>query len=326
MPRTVDQISATAARSLEDFDEALLESLAAIDPFDQWAFMFGETHMGEFKTTWPVQVSTPGFRLRKGNDSFRDLYEREISMVPDVYVDAIKIDERKLRGPDWRGFGREPNRIAVEMRRHPNKLVAAVLNSDANIDFYTQEEEGTTSSIPLFSANHLVNPLNPSGATFDNAHAGSMDHAMLKAAFTRFMTRKAPNGEVMGLTITDMLVPAALGQSAKDLLESDNVLTAIAQDGTAPDNATGWTQNRMKGIVNLIICPELDTHADDKIYLIDRNGPAPWAVQSVEAPEIIEYDKSDELYKNMNQVGRKYVLPGGAKALLPHAIEQITIS
>jgi len=316
------QVSRDADRALEEFSTELYETLAVAEG-DQWSTRFGLTAKGKFKKTFPIPVSAPGFHEFKGGPKFRSLYERSLTMKPKEWQDGVEEKISTIESPDFSGWMSEPARIAKEARRHPDVITAAMLEANPYLDLYRSEEDGLSSAVALFADAHPVNVFDTSAGTFDNQHTiSTIDAGALSTIITRFMTRKGPNGRSMRLTPTDILCPPALSETFKNLLESDNVLTLLSQAGTASTEA-GWTNNRMKGVVQLTTVFELT--ATDVFYVVDRNGPPPWVLQT-DAPEETRFDRQSEHAKKTRKVALSYMLTEGVAACLPHAIEKITVS
>lgn len=318
-----NQVSGDAQLALQEFSAELDGALASADA-TPWAHNFGISHTGKWRTLYPIPIDAIGYVERRGDDKYVALGERACSFVPREFFAGVEAKVSVIEAPDFVGWTGAPARIAQATLRHPNKVVAAMLEANDNLSFYRDEQLRTDLGITLFAGTHPVNLFKASLGTFDNDHtAEAINAAMFKAAFIRFATRKACNGENMGLTPTDLLVPSALAQEAKDFLESDNLMSAFTQGANAVSAGPGTT-NRWKNIVNLIVVPEFTS--DSHVYLIDRNGPPPYIVQSADAPEEILFDKASEYCRTTGKVKIGYSLTAGAAGCLPHAIERIEIT
>ncbi len=322
MPYPFNQVSGDAQLALQEFSAELDGALASADAAP-WAHSYGLKHVGKWRTLYPIPIDAIGYVERKGDDKYSTLGERACTFMPREFFAGVEAKVAVVEAPDFVGWVGAPARIAQATVRYPNKVVAAMLEANDNLSFYRDEQLRTDLALTLFNNAHPVNLFKSLG-TFDNDHtATAINAAMMKAAFIRFATRKASNGENMGLTPTDLLVPAALAQEAKDFLESDNLLTVFTQNANAA-TASGGTTNRWKNIVNLVVVPEFTS--DSYVYLIDRNGPPPYIVQSAETPEEILFDKQSEFCKTTGKVKIGYSLIAGAAGCLPHAIERIEIT
>lgn len=322
----IHQVSHDAQRALEDFRLEFQEALA-VAPADNWSTQFGLGVTGKFKKTFPIPISAARFLAREGQDRYRSLYQRSLSMQPQDYFDGVEEFAAAIEAPDFIGWVGEPTRIAAEMSRHADVITAAMLEANPNLDFYRSEEDGLASSTALFADAHPVNVFDSSYGTFDNDIANTgINAALIKTVRQAFRTRLGPNGRSMRLEFTDMIVSPSNEEEARDLLESDFLLTSLVQDGTPPTASTGATQNRFKGAVNLIVSHELTSSSDDYVYCIARGGPWPWIVQTAEQPEYLTYDKSSDFYKDTGKVREGVSFTAGVAAALPHSIIRVDIS
>ena len=317
------QVSRDAARALEEFSTELFAALATA-PKDQWATRFGLSATGRFKKTFPIPIHDIQLRERDGGDQFTSMYQRSLSMVPREYQFGVEEKASVIEAPDFIGWPNVPARFAQKVTEHPNKLVAAMLEANPNLGFYASPEDGLASTTALFADAHPVNVLDGSKGTFDNDQGTStIDSALMSAAITRFLTRKSVEGENMNLRLSHVLAPPALAEAWKNLLESDHVLTALSQTGTE-GSAAGWTNNRHKNLVELVVVPEFTS--DDVFYFLADNGPPPWVTQAAEAPEELRFDKDSDHYKKTGKVAVSWVHTAAAAACLPHAIERVTVA
>lgn len=325
MAQRYNLVSGDAQRALEEFSTAFDQAFTAPDAETQWAQQFGLYNQSRaIRTTYPIPVSAAGYVERKGDDKMRSLYTRSMSLFPKQWVDGVAEDAMIIEAPDFIGWGDEPARIAVEARRQPNRLVAAMLEANPNLDFYRDDTLKTDLGIPLFSAaSHPVNIFDTSLGAFGNITTGfsAINSDLFKSVMTKFRARKAANGKPLGLRVTDLIVPGALEQQARDFLESDLMRYAILAGGS---NTQETSNNRFKNVVNLVVADELTDV--DSIYFISSAGPKPWIVQHGGTPEEIRYDKTDAMYKDTNKVGVKYVLEINVGAALPHAIERADLA
>ncbi len=316
------QVSGDAQVALEEFSTEFYSALASADP-DPWSTRFGLYKTSKaIRTTYPIPISAAGYVERTGDDRLRSLYTRSLSMYMREWVDGVEEHASIIEAPDFIDWNGEPARIAREAARLPNIIAATMLNANANLGFYKDRKTEVDAGIPLFSSVHPVNVFDTSFGTFDNDHsAAAIDATMMKAAMTRFRAKKGANGKVMGLRVTDMIVPGALEQAAKDFLESDLMYLALLDTGS---NTQNTTNNRFKGSVNLTVADEL--LSDTNIYLVCNYGPKPWILQDSGAVEELRLDKSSDQYFRNGRVAIKYVKSCDSKGALPHAIERIAIT
>ena len=321
-------VSRDAQVALTEFSEQFDAALVTGEIL-QWATQYGLPNTSNaIQTTYPLPVDAAGYKERKGDDKMRELFERSMSIKPKEWQDGVVILAKQAEAPDFVGWVGAPARMAKEALRQPNKLVAAMLEANPYLDLYRSEHAGgsVASTIRLFADNHPVNIFDSSFGTFGNAHTiTGINATSIGACKTRFRQKKGPNGEPLGLRFTHLLVPAALEEIANDFFQSDNLVLAIENQAGTENVGGTWTNNRHKGTIQVVVCDEL-TDAT-KVYALDgSSGAFPWIVQTTGAPELIEYTKQDQLYKDTGKIGVKYVLTMGVAAALPHAIECLTIS
>lgn len=322
------QVSGDAQRALEQFSLEFYGAFTAADPATLWAQQFGLVNASRnIRTTYPIPVSAAKYLERKGDDRLRSLYERSVSITPITWADGFAELANIIEAPDFIGWANEPTNVAREAARQPNLIVRDLLHNNANLPFYKDQRTGVDLGIPLFSASHPVNIFDAQFGTFSNLLSSTaIDGTLFSEAFQAFGTRKGANGESMHLKPTDLLVPPALEQKAKDFLQSDLTRVAFLEGGVGSQKNTNFnTNNRFQNCVNLVVGYELtDTNM---IYFLDGTATAkPWILQTGGEPEQILYTKNDSLYKETGKVGVKYVLTMAAIGCLPHAIMRATIS
>jgi hypothetical protein len=343
MTKPLEQLSFDSQRALEQFSSAFTSAYEAGDPDNEWAKTFGLFESSEqLLITYPMSISAAGYVERKGDDSARDMYERSISVTPFEWVDGVQAQERRLRQNDFavQAWAGEATRMAREALRHPNILAARMLHANANIQLYRDATLGIDAGIPLFSASHQVNIFDSSKGTFKNILiAGTdftgtslFDGAMLSAVLNHGRVGiKGANGQPMGLRYTDVIVHPAWEQRAKDFLESDLMRAAFLEGGVgAQKNTQLTTNNRYKGMINLVVADELGGVSgvdEDKIYFVARGASAkPWIVQAGGTPEEKLFDASSEFCKRTGKVRVNYSLLMGVTAALPHPVLRVDLS
>lgn len=317
------QISGDAQRALEDFSEAFAAAfmLEATEPWSK-ALGFSNTSRA-LKTTYPIPVSAAGYHEFKGDLKYRALYEKSLELIPKTWQDGIAELASVVEAPDFIGWASEPQRIAAAAHVLPNEIIAAAL--EANPTSWTGQA--------FFSSTHPVNVFDTSAGTFSNdlTYAGT-DTAQLVAALRASMagysalrapSQRGPSSKRKSLMmrLTDVLVPPELEQPWKDVLENDQLILAVTST-----SAFGAVNNRFKGAVNLVVCPELTE--TDVFYTRAGNKPGvyPWVVQDEGSPEEILHDKTSALYKTTLKVGVAYILRGNGALALPHAMQRFTLA
>lgn len=341
MSKPLEQLSFDSQRALEQFSSAFAAAFEAADPAAEWAKAFGLSESSnQLLVTYPMSISAAGYVERKGDDGARDMYERSISITPIEWTDGIKTQKRRLEQNDFavQAWTSEAGRIAREARRHGNILTARLLHANANLQLYKDSTLGTDAGIPLFSTGHLVNIFDSSKGVFKNVLIGggtdyagtTIDQAMFKAVLKHGRTQiLGANGQPMGINYTDMIVHPDHEQDAKDFLESDLARAAFLEGGTGP-NTQLTTNNRYKGIFNLVVADELARVSGvdpDMVYFVDHNtGAKPWILQDGGTPEEVIFDANSEYCKNTGKVRVNYNLLMGVTGALPHGILRVNMT
>lgn len=320
-------VSRDAQQALTEFSQDFDAAYVVADP-GSWARDLGLTNSSRaIKTTYPLPISAAGYHEFKGESKFRSLFERSVSMSPKEWQDGVEEQAIRIEAPDFIGWAGEPARIAKEGARQPAKQVAAMLHANPYLALYSEESEGgtTASTIRLFASNHPVNIFDSTKGTFDNdLSITGIDAESISAVKLYFASLLAPNGEPMGLVFDTLLVPAALSEQAKNFFESDNLILAVENAGGAIVGGVP-TNNRHKGTVNVIVCPEL-LDANVCYALDSKSGAYPWILQDGGEPEQIIFDKTSDLYKTKFKLAISFKLTMAVVAALPIAIARLTIS
>jgi len=341
MSKPLEQLSFDSQRALEQFSSAFQSAFEAADPAAEWAKAFGLVETSQaLLLTYPMSISAAGYVERKGDDAARDMYERSISVTPIEWTDGIQAQKRRLEQNDFavQAWTSEATRMAREARRHANTLTARLLHANANIQLYKDATLGVDAGIPLFSSSHQVNIFDSSKGVFKNVLVGggtdfvgtTINQAMFSAVLKHGRTQiKGANGQPMGINYTDLLVHPDHEQDAKDFLESDLMRATFLEGGTGP-NTQLTTNNRYKGIINLVVADELAQVSGvdaDLIYFIDRNtGAKPWILQDGGTPEETLFDANSEYCKRTGKVRVNYNLLMGVTGALPHGILRVNLT
>jgi hypothetical protein len=343
MAKPLEQFSFDSQRALEQFSSAFNSAFAAADPSSEWAKAFGLVETSQaLLLTYPMSISAAGYVERKGDDAARDMYSRSISVTPLEWTDGVKAQKRRLEQSDFavQAWTSEAASMAVEARRFANTLTARLLHANANIQLYKDATLGIDAGIALFSTSHQVNIFDSSKGTFKNTLAGggadfsgnSFDQAMMRAVLKHGRTQiKGANGQPMGINYTDVIVHPDWEQDAKDFLESDLVRAVFLEGGTgAQKNTQLTTNNRYKGIINLVVADELAQVSGvdpDKVYFVDRNSRCkPWILQDGGTPEEVMFGADSEFCKNTGLVKVNYNLLAGVTGALPHGILRVDLT
>lgn len=325
--------SRTATRALEDFRTDFQNALMLAEP-DLWAGALGLVITGDIKgkVTFPVPVDAAGYHEFKGDMKYRSLYSRAVSFMTRKWQDGVQETAEIVELPDFIGWADQPSRMAMEWRRQPNILVAAMLEANPILGIYTNPDTGATGSRQLFASDHPFNILLPALGSFDN----DQDTTVAKIRSGQFFEDAAdyyagvlgPNGQPMGLTLDggSLLCSLKRNQLFKRALEADTVINAVTnagvERGAANVVAAVVEGNPNKGVVKKVLARELTTTSDDYFYTFAAGLPGahPYVVLQGSTPEEFIHDKSSEMYKSSLKIAYSSVGDVNAGAALPHTI------
>lgn len=342
MAKPLEQFSFDAQRALEQFSSAFASAFESVEPDSEWARAFGLVESSDqLLLTYPMSISAAGYVERKGDDAARDMYARSVSVTPIEWTDGVKVQKRRLEQGDfaaqaWTG---EAAQMATEARRHANTLVARLLHANANIQLYKDSTLGIDAGIALFSSSHQVNIFDSSKGTFKNVllgggadfAGGSFDQTMLRAVLKHGRTGiKAANGTPKPMRYTDVIVHPDWEQEAKDFLDSDLMRAVFLEGGVgSTKNTQLTTNNRYKGLINLVVADELAQVSGvdpDKIYFVDRNSRCkPWILQAGSTEEVM-FGPDSEFCKNTGLIKVNVNMLMAATAALPHGILRVDLT
>lgn len=298
-----DLVSRDAQRALEEFAQDFAAALTQ-PGVQSWARELGLYKSSRaLKTTYPIPVSAAGYAEFKGDLKYRGLFEKSLELLPKTWQDGIAELASVIEAPDFIGWTSEPAAMAAAAMSLPNEIIADALT--ANATCWTGKA--------FFAADHPFNVFDVGYGTFDNdiGASATLTIGNLATAKTNFRAIKAANGKPMGLRMTHLMVPAALEETARDLLERD----LIVESGAAVDN-------RHKGTVQIIVADELNSDLIWYPLALNKPGMKPWIVQDEGSPEEIRQDKTDALYKTTLKVALAYVLRGNGVLALPHCVQR----
>jgi len=318
-----------AAQAVIEFSQEFDAAFVAA-PSSQWSRQFGLVVPGKFRHTIPIPIDAPGFVERSGDDGMRELYGRSLSFQPKEWVDGVTVAARVLEGPDFIGWQKAPANMAQEAIRHPDILVAAMLEENPLLDFYRVERPGGSvpSTINLFHAAHPVNVFDTAQNTQGNLIAqGSytdFSEALLTAVVGHFNTWKAANGKPMNFVPSHVLVPQGRLVAAQKFFARDTVVEILKNVAGSENVAAALSPNVFQNTIVPVKVNEF-TDADYVYFVCASAGTKPWVLQDGGAPEEIIYDKTSDHYRDTLKVGIKYVLTQGVAGCLPHAILRVDL-
>jgi phage major head subunit gpT-like protein len=303
-----DLVSQDAQAALQEFAQDFAMALTQ-GGVEQWAMAMGVHKVTRaLKTTWPVPVSAAGYAEFEGDIKYRSIFEKSFELKPETWQDGVSELASVIEAPDFIGWSSEPAAIAAAAMSLQNEIVAELITANA-VCWDGQN---------FFDTDHPYNVFDAAAGTYSNKFTGAGTDstvANLALAKARFRDIKGPNGKPLGLRMTHVLVPAALEETWRDILERDLIIEAGATSDVAMNN-------RHKGSVKLVVSDELESDAKWYCLALNKPGMRPWVLIDQGAPEELRSDKESHLYKTTLKVGVAYILRANAGLALPHCIQE----
>ncbi len=304
-----EQVSTDAQTALTEFVDEFALALSQA-PASGWAEEHGITRVSRMlKSKMPVPVSAAGYKEFEGDLRYRSIFEKSVSITPKTWQDGVSELASIVEAPDFIGWNDEPMRMALAAGSLTNEIIAALVEAGTS---GAHEWDGES----FFDTDHPVNILDSSLSTFSNDFTGSgtnLSLANLKLSKERFRKIKAANGKPLGLRLTHLLVPPALEETARDLLERDLIVES---------STIGAVDNRHKGTVALIVADELTSDAQWYGLALNKPGMRPWGLHKrTAAPEVRTLGKESAMYEKELKIGVDAMLDVGGALLLPHCMQ-----
>jgi hypothetical protein len=331
--------SRTATRAVEEFRTDFQNALVLEEP-DLWVATIGLVVTGEFfgPVTFPLPIDAAGYHKFKGEMKYRKLYDRSMSFYTEKWQDGVKELAEKVRMPNFLAWTEQPERMAREWRRMPNKVAAATLEANPLLGLYANPETKAASTRNLFAGDHPFNILQPELGTFDNDRETTVakirSGEFYEDASQYYASVMGPNGESLGLTLEGGYVMTNLFRQRliERSLSDETVINAISNAGvpnaTANVVAAVQDKNTWRGKVKPILAKELTSASNNYVYTVASGLPGayPLVVLQGGTPEEFIHDESSEMYKKELSVAYASVGDVNAGAAMPHTIVRWTIT
>lgn len=331
--------SRTATRAVEEFRDDFRDALVLAEP-ELWAADLGLVMVGDFKgqVTFPLPLDAAGYHEFKGEAKFRKLYDRAFSMITKRWQDGVEADSSNLEKDSWIGWADQPAKMALEWKRQPNIVVAAMLEANPVLEFYRNPDTGVAGSRALFASDHPYNVLLSALGSFSNDHTTTVadirSGKFFEDAADRYAEVCGPNGQPMGLTLDGGSVLTSLkrNQLFKRALERDTVVNSISNAGVERADANvvavALEPNPNKGTVTRRMARELTSASDNVFFTFGAGLPGahPFVVLQGASLEESILDKSSEHHTKTGKVAFSSVGELNSMAALPHVIKRWTIT
>lgn len=332
-------VSRTAARALEEFRTEFSDSLVLDEEPSLWSSRLGlVVQTTALKATWPIPIDAVGYTEFKGDMKYQSMYMRALSMKTKKWQGGVKELAEIVESPDFVNWAGKPAEFALEWRRHPDTITAAMLEANPVLDFYRNPDTQTAGTRTLFAADHPCNVLETGYGTFDNDRdttiADIRSGKFFDDAAEYYSGILGPNGKPLGLSLTGGSVLTSLYRDRlfNKALTDDNIIEAVSNTGV-PNATSGivaavTNPNRNKGTVKHELARELTSTSNNYIYTFAGGKPSahPFIIMQGTTPEEIVNDKNSQMYRDHLQISIAYIGDAAVAAALPHKICRWTIT
>lgn len=227
----------------------------------------------ENRYAWMSRI--PKFRKWLGERMVHNVAMNMYALKNDPFEDTVGIDRYSIEDDQLGGFSNIVGAIGEAAALWPQQLIAAALKNGAAASVLAWDGQ------PFFNASHPVSVIGQVTGTYSNLFASSaLTATNYEANRATMMTYKGEDGELLNINPTHLIVPPALGPTARRIVEAE-VVSAVFGANTA---AAG-VSNVNKGTSKVLEIPELN---DDPTtwYLADLSkGIKPLIFQLREAPK-----------------------------------------
>lgn len=211
-----------------------------------------------------------------GPRSFHNIKLQDYLLENLPFQGGFQIPTEVIEDDKLGAFNQATQNLGRSAKLWPNDLILDTVNAGGTALCYDGQF--------FFDSDH---PLEVSGAaatTQTNLHTScALTTANLATVHTSMATRRGSDGKVLGVTPNLLVVPEGLRFTAKRILEAElaGYLANVASNAT--------DTNIMKGLVGMLVIPELDATSATTWYLADTTKPLkPFIYQLRRAPNRLD--------------------------------------
>lgn len=207
--------------------------------------------------------SVPKVREFVDERQIKALAPMDFSIKNKTWESTIGIDRAAIEDDKTGSLRLKTVALAREARRHPDELVATILQTA-----YTAQT--------CFDGQNLVSASHSTGnsGTQSNYTSSALSGTTLQAGIIAMMNFVDSEAKPLGINPDTLVVGPKLMFTARELLESTIIVSKVG-DGTAGSGATAPApyKNTLEGMLKLLISPYLTGTYDDYWFVIDSTSP-----------------------------------------------------
>lgn len=252
-----------------------------------------------------LPLDAAGYEQFKGTLPFRQLSQKFFDVTIEKWADGVAEDADLVEAVDFNGFSTQPEVMARNAKMFPDDKLAEIINTGESIAL-----TWAGSGVNFLDTAHPVSLIGGGApGTFQNFWSNTdLTEPNVTLLLTALLERKGANGRSLGLKGLELLLPTALYEKGRRLVEVPTL--------------DGGGSNPLFGRLKPVLWPQLDA---SRWAIVDNSRPELNPLIVVigphgEAPETITHDKDSSLYKTSMRVGFNAVLRMGFGAGMPHAI------
>lgn len=212
---------------------------------------------------YPIRGRTAGMREWNGSRVVREYQVYGYSLASKTFEDTVKVKVEDMEDDLYGLYDSAFTDLGEAGARLPFDQVVAAIKAGGTALGYDD--------VSFFNDAHPKDPFKPAAGTVDNLFASTaLTASNLHTVMTAMRTRSDEHGQLLRVTPTHLVIPAALEKTADEILGGD----LITQTMTSPGNLAVATSNMMRGRVQKLVLPELDADSATTWYLLDLSKPA----------------------------------------------------
>lgn len=295
---TVDQLPATSARAIEEFDDRYIAAQGTFSP-TKWFDMFGLFEgMSTPHLTFVMSQLGLKYQATRGDSRFKQAVEHEFSLKSSEFDEGIeaKLLDLYQQTFAWRRWQEGPSLLVTAEERFRAQLVRALLESGASA---TCGYDG----LSFFNDAHKINLGNASLGTFDNYQASTKDVVSVPNIEAELVLMadnlKDENGEHIENNRWAIGVPVEKYLPLVNLLKSENI---VSSGGTETVSNPFANDSR----IQVVQMPQLTDANDWFVFALDVISQIPpWMVMKYEVPASLalrRYDESSDFFRDTGKI------------------------
>lgn len=228
-----------------------------------WPRFCTEVPSGSIEQVHAWLAALPSMREWMGTLVRRFMGVNRYSIVNREYYDTVEVPRQDVETDQHGIYGSAFAALGDAAGYHPDQLTAMMLMGgfDANALDYTGS--------PFFSADK---PLDPDGkVVFTNSGTDPLTRASFRAARAALLSRTNAEGRSMGLgRKLQLIVPPALGPTARDIVEGETINLNATFDGTGKlTGLSGGGTNVDRSAAELVEWAPLAPYSETAWFLIE---------------------------------------------------------